>query len=128
MAHARETLTRRSGGAYRWLNRHPFLTCLIIVVLVAGPGYLRLESIARCGQDYVQKSNSASTPVRAASASLDAADDRVWQAVNAVLTQQADKADYDELRSAVAARAQLSDELAQARERHPFPDPPSTFC
>lgn len=114
--------------AYRWLNQHPFLTVLIIVVLVAGPGYYRLESIARCGQQYAVEDSEAATARGAATERRDHAEDEAWDAVRAILSQEADQADFDRLRVAVRERDRLSDELKEEREDNPIPDPPSTFC
>lgn len=121
-------IRRHTRSMYLWLKEHPFLTVLIIVVLVAAPAYYRLESIARCGQDYAQATSDANAPVRAASQARDDAEDDAWDKVRAILSQQANQADYEALRAAVRERDALSDKLQHERETNPYPDPPSTFC
>lgn len=128
-------IRRRSRIVYRWLNGHPFVAALIMIVAVAAPGYLALQrqaddiaAIAQCGQDYTEATNAAAKPIREAAKKLDAADDVVWQAVSRIFTQRASQADYDALRRAVRERNRLSDRLARARAEHPIPPPPETFC
>lgn len=121
-------IRKRTRFLYHWLNGHPLLAFLIIAVLVVAPGYFRLESIARCGQEYAQATSEANAPVRAASQARDDAEDDAWDKVRAILSQQADQDDYEALRAAVRERDALSDKLDHERDSNPYPEPPSTFC
>ena len=123
------------GRAEDWMARRPYVVFLVLLTLVAVPGYWRidqksdeLKGLAECAQSYVNASNAATRPVREAAVKLDAADDRLWHAAQIIFTQQATEPDYTELKRAVIARNRLADELEQARKENPPPDPPETFC
>lgn len=114
--------------AYNWLAVHSLVASLLAVLLVAVPGYLRIEQMFSCAQTYAEKSYVSTTTVREIAQRRDDAEDQVWDAASRVFTQQAGQDDYAALQDAIIERDRLSDELAKAREDNPIPDPPESFC
>lgn len=112
----------------RWAKRHPIMVNLIIVMFVFSVGFWRVEHLYSCAQDYAEATTAANKPIREAAARVDAADDRAWSAIDELLRQQGDPADIRELKRAVNRRDTLTEELQQAREENPVPEPPGTFC
>jgi hypothetical protein len=123
----------------KWLagqsREHPIMATLVTVLIVAVPGYVvtqdqqaDTEALVACNRAYAESLNAALAPRLNAVAELDRADARVWAAVDVVLSQEANPADYARLGRVVDHRRKVWHLLQLERAKHPLPETPAEFC
>lgn len=113
-----------------------------LALILAGLSFMQYRSQQGCLNDYANQSADASVARAAASQKLrdaddlvDAADDKLTDAIVAVVTPGEDQHDVKDLREAAAAKQKAADQRAEARaeltrelKRNPLPDPPREVC
>jgi hypothetical protein len=112
---------------FRWLRERPLFAALLMLAVVAVPGFVRVESVARQQADIitcVQAWGDASVARTALLGGLaQARADALDELVRAVAEQ-----DEEEFAAALAAYLAASDEYRTALAEHPVPEPPSLRC
>jgi hypothetical protein len=112
---------------FRWLRDRPLFAALLMLVVVAVPGFVRVESVARQQSEIitcVQAWGDASVARTALLGGLaQARADALDELVRAVAKQ-----DEQEFAAALAAYLAASDEYRTALAEHPVPEPPSLRC
>jgi hypothetical protein len=111
----------------RWLRDRPLFAALLMLAVVAVPGFLRVEGVANQQGDIitcVQAWGDASVARTALLGGLSAVrSDALDQLVRAVAAE-----DQDEFAAALAAYLEASDAYRSAQAEHPVPEPPSLRC
>jgi hypothetical protein len=112
---------------FRWLRDRPLFAALLMLVVVAVPGFLRVEGVARQQAELitcVQAWGDASVARTALLGGLaQARADALDELVRAVAEQ-----DEQQFAAALAAYLAASDEYRTALAEHPVPEPPSLRC
>jgi hypothetical protein len=112
---------------FRWLRDRPLFAALLMLAVVAVPGFLRVEAVARQQADIitcVQAWGDASVARTALLGGLaQARADALDELVRAVAEQ-----DEEQFAAALAAYLAASDEYRTALAEHPVPEPPSLRC
>jgi hypothetical protein len=113
--------------ALAWLRVHPLFAALLMLAVVAVPGFLRMEAVANQQADLitcVQAWGDATVARTALLGGLSAArSDALDELVRAVAEQ-----DEEQFAAALAAYLAASDEYRTALAEHPVPEPPSLRC
>jgi hypothetical protein len=111
----------------RWLRGRPFTAMLVMLTVVAVPGFLRVEALDReqvriieCTQAWGDASMARTTVLGDLSADRTDALDRL---VRAVASQ-----DEEQFAMALASYLAASDAYRDALIAHPVPEPPSLRC
>lgn len=118
-------LEERPGSSLRLLVMFVFV---VSVFTLLAKLYASGEAQQQCGDEYAAAQYAAQTPIDAAQLRLNAADAIIWQANQAILTQQAGPDDFKALRLAIRHRNTLWAQLVSEKEAHPVPPPPDQFC
>jgi hypothetical protein len=112
---------------FRWLRDRPLFAALLMLAVVAVPGFVRVESVARQQSEIitcVQAWGDASVARTALLGGLaQARADALDELVRAVAEQ-----DEQQFAAALAAYLAASDEYRTALAEHPVPEPPSLRC
>jgi hypothetical protein len=111
----------------RWLRDRPLFAALLMLAVVAVPGFLRVESVANQQAELitcVQAWGDASVARTALLGGLSAArSDALDELVRAVADQ-----DQEQFAAALAAYLAASDAYRDALVANPMPEPPSLRC
>jgi type II secretory pathway pseudopilin PulG len=113
--------------ALAWLRVHPLFAALLMLAVVAVPGFVRMQGVANQQEtliECVQAWGDASVARTALLGGLaQARADALDELVRAVAKQ-----DEQEFAAALAEYLAASDEYRTALEEHPVPEPPSLRC
>lgn len=123
-----------------WLDRRPWLLALIVVLVVAVPGYVRMEQIANqqgemleCVRDWADATTERSERLTAINEELLKARDAVFSEMETYLrdiTNPARRAQADirPLVEALRHRSEVQRRQEHHAERYAVPPPPGRIC
>lgn len=105
---------------WRWFARHPLVTCVLLVVLVAAPAYVIMEIRVSCVEDWARDTTRRSEQLGQAN--------REWRDGLAEVLRTARSGDRAAAQEKFDRWIVLSDQLNRTGQDNPVPPPPDLRC
>jgi hypothetical protein len=112
---------------FRWLRDRPLFAALLMLAVVAVPGFVRVEGVARQQADIITCVQAWGDASVARTALLGGLAEVRADALDELVRAVADR-DEKQFAAALAAYLAASDEYRTALAEHPVPEPPSLRC